>query len=100
MANKTNWVLVECISQYVTKYVVECPVDFPEYALDTVTINQAKEFSQHYVGESILSYQVIDQEDALYQCDADNEHYAKCDVEQKLDLFFTKENEIGYQRNN
>ena len=62
-------------------------------------INQAKEFSQHYVGESILSYQVIDQEDALYQCDADNEHYAKCDVEQKLDLFFTRENEIGYQRN-
>jgi hypothetical protein len=79
---------------------VECPVDFPEYALDTVSINQAKEFSQHYVGESILSYQVIDQEDALYQCDVDNEHYAKCDVEQKLDLFFTKENEIGYQRNN
>jgi hypothetical protein len=100
MANQNVWVLVECISQYVTKYVVSCPVDFPQYALDTVTINHAKEFSQHYVGETILSYQVIDQEDALYQGDVYNEHYAKCDVEQKLDLFFTRENEIGYQGNN
>ena len=95
MANKTAWVLVECISQYITKYVVECPVDFPEYALDTVTNEQAKEFSQHYVGESILSYQVVDQKDALAQCDVDNSHYQKCAVDQKLDLFFTRENEIG-----
>ena len=100
MANQNVWVLVECISQYVTKYMVECPCDFPEYGLDTVTAGEAKEFSQHYVGESILSYQVIDQEDALAQCDADNEHYANCDVRQKLDIFFTRENEIGYQRNN
>lgn len=100
MANKTNWVLVECISQYVTKYVVECPVDFPEYALDTVTATEAKEFSQHYVGESILSYQVIDQEDALAQCDVDNEYFKKSSIDQKIQAFFTKENEIGYQRNN
>ena len=93
MANQNVWVLVECISQYVTKYMVECPCDFPEYGLDTVTAGEAKEFSQHYVGESILSYQVIDQEDALAQCDADNEHHANCDVRQKLDIFFTRENE-------
>jgi hypothetical protein len=99
MANKTNWVLVEGISQYVTKYVVECPVDFPEYALDTVTAGEAKEFSQHYVGESILSYQVIDQEDALAQCDVDNEYYSQNSTESKISAFFTKENEIDYQSN-
>lgn len=99
MANKTIWVLVECISQYVTKYVVECPADFPEYALDTVTNQEAKEFSQHYVGESILSYQVVDQEDALAQCDVDNEYYSKNSTESKISAFFTKENEIGNQRN-
>ena len=100
MADKTNWVLVECISQYVTKYIVECPCDFPEYGLDTVTAGEAKEFSQHYVGESILSYQVIDQEDALAQCDVDNEYYSHNSTESKISAFFTKENEIGYQRNN
>jgi hypothetical protein len=95
MANKNVWVLVECISQYVTKYVVECPVDFPEYALDTVNNQEAKEFSQHYVGESILSYQVIDQVDALAQCDVDNEYYSKNSIESKISAFFTKESEIG-----
>ena len=99
MADKTNWVLVECISQYITKYMVECPCDFPEYGLDTVTAGEAKEFSQHYVGESILSYQVIDQEDALAQCDVDNEYYSHNSTESKISAFFTKENEIGNQSN-
>ena len=99
MANQNVWVLVECISQYVTKYMVECPCDFPEYGLDTVTAGEAKEFSQHYVGESILSYQVIDQEDALAQCDVDNEYYSQNSTESKISAFFTKENEIGNQRN-
>jgi len=95
MANKTAWVLVESISQYVTKYVVECPIDFPEYALDTVNNQEAKEFSQHYVGESILSYQVVDQKDAIAQCDVDNEYYSQNSIESKISAFFTKESEIG-----
>jgi hypothetical protein len=80
--------------------MVECPCDFPEYGLDTVTAGEAKEFSQHYVGESILSYQVIDQEDALAQCDVDNEYYSHNSTESKISAFFTKENEIyGNQSN-
>ena len=100
MANKTNWVLVSCVQQFATNYCIECPEDFPEYAIDTVIAGGAKEFSQHYVGESILSYQVIDQEDALAQCDVDNEYFKKSSIDQKIQAFFTKENEIGYQRNN
>jgi hypothetical protein len=91
---------VSCVQQFATNYCIECPEDFPEYAIDTVIAGGAKEFSQHYVGESILSYQVIDQEDALAQCDVDNEYFKKSSIDQKIQAFFTKENEIGYQRNN
>ena len=100
MANKTNWVIVSCIQQFVTSYCVECPVGFPEYALDTVTAGEAKEFSQHYIGENILSYQVHTLDEAIGQCDIDNEYFKKSSTEQKVQAFFTRENEIGYQGNN
>lgn len=94
MANKTAWVLVECIQQYVTKYMVECPVDFPEYSIDTVTAGGAKEFSQHFIGENILSYQVHTLDEAIAQCDLENEYFKKSTINQKVQAFFTKESEI------
>jgi hypothetical protein len=94
MANKTVWVLVECIHQFVTTYCVECPVDFPEYALDTVVSGGAKEFSQRFIGENILSYQENSLDQAIAQCDIDNEYYKQATIEQKVQAFFTKEIEI------
>ena len=52
MANKNVWVLVETVSMYRMRYVIECPADHPEYALDTVTSDNAKEFSQNHIGLS------------------------------------------------
>jgi hypothetical protein len=43
---KTEFVLVECVSTFRMRYVVEVPEGKSEYALDTVVMNEANEFSQ------------------------------------------------------
>jgi hypothetical protein len=65
----TEWVLVECTATYRMRYMVEVPKDKAEWALDTVTMSEAKEFSQEYLGEQIISHRVISQEEALELCD-------------------------------
>jgi hypothetical protein len=88
MSNKT-WVLVETVSMFRMRYMVEVPAAHPEYALDTVTMNEAKEFSQEHVGETILSHRVVTEEEALAICDADNDYLQTWSKEQKLNAFFT-----------
>lgn len=73
MANKTNWVLVETVEMFRKRYVVECPIDHPEYALDTVTADEANEFSQKHIGETITSVWSVTEEDALQWCAEDNQ---------------------------
>ena len=69
-------VLVETISQYRIRYIVEVPVGKTDWALDTVTCDMAKEFSQQFVGESLLSSRVIEEEEMLELFVQDNS-YAK-----------------------
>jgi hypothetical protein len=57
---KTEIVLVECVSTFRMRYVVEVPIGKKEWALDTVTMNEAEEFSQEHIGEQIVSHRVID----------------------------------------
>ncbi len=52
-------VLVECVNQFRTRYLVEVPKGKQEWALDTVTMNEAKEFSQEHLTETIVSSRVI-----------------------------------------
>jgi hypothetical protein len=87
------WVMVECVSTFRQRYCVEAPADHPEYALDDVTMETAKEFSQEWIGEQIISHRVISQEEALKQCDIDNSYGADWDEEHKIKTFFTKEGE-------
>jgi len=87
------WVLVECIQQYRMRYMVQAPADHPEYALDDVTCQDAKEFSQLDIGETIVSHRVISHDDALKLCDQDNDYTNGWTEEQKVRAFFTKENE-------
>ena len=89
----TVWVMVECVSTFRQRYCVEAPADHPEYALDDVTMETAKEFSQEWIGEQIISHRVISQEEALKQCDIDNSYGADWDEEHKIKTFFTKEGE-------
>jgi hypothetical protein len=88
---ETEWVLVEAISQFRERYMVEVPKGKAEWALDTVTLNQAQEFSQEHLGEVIVSHRVVSFEEALKMCDKDN-HYCKAwDTDKKIDAFFTKD---------
>jgi hypothetical protein len=87
------WVMVECISMFRQRYMVQAPASNPEYALDDVTCETAKEFSQKHIGETIVSHRIMSHEDALKLCDEDNDYTSGWNEEQKLRAFFTKEGE-------
>lgn len=99
----SKWVLVECISTFRMRYMVEAPDAHPEYALDTVTMNEAKEFSQEHLGETIVSHRVVSEEEAIALCDIDNDYvngkYGNpWTSEQKKNAFFTTMDEQGYDK--
>jgi len=87
---KTQWVLVECVSQFRQRYMVEVPIGETDWALDTVVMEEAKEFSQKFLGETIVSHRVVSKEDAIKMCDVDNEYCSQWDEENKIKSFFTK----------
>ena len=58
------WVMVDTVLSYRIRYMVEAPKEHPEYALDDVTCETAKEFSQLYIGEQIMSHRVLSEEEA------------------------------------
>jgi hypothetical protein len=87
------WVMVECVSTFRERYMVEAPADHPMYALDTVVMNQAKEFSQQHLGETIVSHRVVTEEEALRICDEDNDYCVAWTDKAKIGAFFTKEGE-------
>ena len=93
---ETQWVLVETVSMFRERYMVEVPVgvdmygkDKAEWALDTVTMEEAKEFSQEHLGETIVSHRVVTKEEALAMCDKDNDYAKKWNDELKVKTFFT-----------
>lgn len=90
---ETVWVLVDCISTFRMRYMVQAPKSNPEYALDDVTMGTAKEFSQEWLGEQIVSSRTMTTEEALAQCDIDNAYCSGWTDEQKIKAFFTKEGE-------
>lgn len=91
---ETEWVLVEAISQFRERYMVEVPKGQTEWALDTVTMQEAKEFSQEHLGETIVSHRVVSFDEAVKLCDEDNDYCKAWNTEQKVNAFFTKEGEV------
>jgi hypothetical protein len=93
---ETQWVLVECVSTFHNRYMVEVPLgtdqygkDKSEWALDTVTMQEAQEFSQEHIGEQIISHRVVSKEEALVLCDRDNDYTTSWTEEKKVEVFFT-----------
>jgi hypothetical protein len=91
-----QWVLVETISTFRKRYMVEVPLgtdqygkDKSEWALDTVTMQEAKEFSQEHIGELIVSHRVVSKEEALALCNTDNDYTKSWPEQQKINTFFT-----------
>ena len=93
---ETQWVLVESIDTFRKRYMVEVPVGTDDYgndktlwALDTVTMEKAKEFSQEYIGEQIISHRVVTYDEALALSDKDNDYTVAWDNDTKVKTFFT-----------
>jgi hypothetical protein len=86
---ETQWVLVECVGTFRHRYMVEVPTGKELWALDTVTMNEAKEFSQEYLGEQIVSHRVVSYDEAMRMCDADNKYVSSWNSELKTKTFFT-----------
>ena len=88
-----EWVMVEAIQSFRMRYMVQVPKGKAEWALDTVTMQEAKEFSQEALPEVIVSHRVMTEAEALVQCDLDNSYCSSWTDEQKVKAFFTKEGE-------
>jgi len=88
-----EWVLVECVSTFRQRYMVQVPKGKKEWAMDTVVMHEAKEFSQEHLGEQIVNHRVVSEEDALKMCDEDNDYARAWNDEHKINTFFTKEGE-------
>lgn len=85
MSKEMKWVLVDTVSQFRMRYLVEIPADSPsEWALDTVTCEEALEFSQEHIGETIVSHRVVTKEEAIKQFDQDNDYLKDWDEDLKI----------------
>jgi len=59
-------VLVETVSTFRERYVLEVPDDVDNiHGLDTVTCEEAETFSSIHLGEHIVSYREIDDEEMM-----------------------------------
>jgi len=96
---KKAWVLIETISTFRHRYVVEAPADHTEYAMDTVVCDEANEFSQEWLGEQIVSHRIVSKKEALRICDQDNDYLSRWSEEQKMDVLFTYVDENGIVTN-
>ena len=74
--------LVETISMHRIRYVVEC--NSAAAAKDTVTMNEAEEFSQMHIDEMITSTRVIDDAEYLRLFDEDNDYLRSWSEDQKF----------------
>jgi hypothetical protein len=93
-----RYVVVTCISTFRERYCV--PVselqklneDFKvlsveeaiSWAQDSVTMEEVREFSQHWLGETILDTFVLDKERMLALFDRDNDYLKNWTEEQKI----------------
>ena len=86
---KTEWVMVDAISTFRQRYLVEVPEGETLWALDTVALEEAKEFSQEWLGETVVSHRVVTEDEAIKVFDADNKHCCDWPREQKIQNMLT-----------
>jgi hypothetical protein len=79
--------LVDAVSTFRNSYVVRCKDEV--HATDTVTLNEADEWSQEWLGETVSRVREISEEEYLVLFDKDNEYLRDWDVEKKKSLIHT-----------
>jgi len=88
-----KYVVVTTVASYRIRYAIpldelqalntEHPVD-PKWALDEVTCEEVEEFSQEWLGEHIVDYDVIKEDQILKLFDKDNSYLKDWTKEQKI----------------
>lgn len=87
---ETELVMVETISVFRMRYVVEVPKGKHEWACDSVVSErnpdgtEIQEFSQDHVAENITSFRAIDKEEFLRMFDEDNAYLKDWNLKQKF----------------
>ncbi len=82
---ETEIVLVETVSTFRIRYAVRVPKGKSEWALDTVTCDNAKEVSQEHLTETIVSHRIISEKEYLEIYDKDNAYLFGMDDDKKLE---------------
>jgi len=73
-----KWVLVNAISMFRMRYLIEVEEGGePIWALDSVTCNEAKEFSQKHLDEVIVDWKEVTTEEALEQYRSDEPEFGE-----------------------
>lgn len=90
-----KYVVVTTVSSYRIRYAIpmdelqalntEHPVD-PLWALDSVTCQEVKEFSQEWLGEHIVDHDVVNEDQILDLFDKDNSYLKEWSTKEKLSL--------------
>lgn len=88
--SKTKFTLVESVSMFRMRYIVEVPVETDDWAADTVVMQEAKEFSQEHLDEVIVSQRDLTREEVLALCDKDNGYCQSWSDEKKMETFVTQ----------
>lgn len=81
---ETELVLVETVSMFRHCYLIEVPKGKSDYALDSIVCQEAEEFSQKYLDETVVSHRVVTREEALAIHDLDNPYAVDWSDERKL----------------
>jgi hypothetical protein len=79
--------LVDAISSFRNSYVIRCEEE--SHAMDTVVTEEAEEFSQEWLGETISRVREITEDDYLVLFDKDNQYLKNWNIEQKKQLIYT-----------
>lgn len=82
---ETELVLVEAVSVFRIRYLVEVPKGKADYALDSVVCQEVEEFSQKHLDETIVSHRVVSREEALAIFDQDHPYAVSWTDEHKLE---------------
>lgn len=90
MKKQTKWVLVETVSTFRHRYMVEVPDGKIEWASDTVIMNEAKEFSQKHLDETIVSSRYVTYDEAMKMVKEDNDYASDFSEENLIKNFFTR----------
>lgn len=96
---RKQYTLIETISQFRMRYVVEIPNEYEtadarrKYIKSKIDAEQFNEFSQKHLGEFVISTRELDEPDVLEICDADNDYAKTWPDSQKLNIFVRKNND-------